>query len=107
MKTIALVDIAKPDEMRAALCRVLPGQEDPWLLLSKPGDPIAYFNIGTDDEESGGPCIDADVSGRHYYEDDAVRRVLNDIAAIVGGRIREEQSAEPIDPANPRKASGR
>jgi hypothetical protein len=68
----------------------LPGQRDPWLLLAKDGDPIAYFNLELDGSDWAAPYIQADVRGRHYNEDDAVTAVLNKIAALVGGRIERD-----------------
>ena len=88
MKTISLVGISNPADVPKTLSRVLPGQKEPWLLLAKEGDPVAYFHIedlAADDPDS--PCISADISGRHYNEDAAVIKVLSDIAAVVGGRI--------------------
>ena len=90
MKSLFLVGIAQPEVARIVLGRLLPGQKDPWLLLSAEGDPIAYFNIGPDDDDSEVMTIQADVSGRHYDEDDAVRKVLGQIAATVGGRIEDD-----------------
>ncbi len=82
MKSLVLQAIAKPDKVRGVLDQLLPGQREPWLLLAKEGDPIAYFHL-----EPDGSSIQADISGRHYNEDDAVSKILIRIAAVVGGRI--------------------
>jgi len=86
MKSVLLTDIQKPDEVRAALSGVLPGQQEPWLLLAAAGDPIAYFHVDTDGEVT----VTADISGRHYNEDDAVIGVLQKIQLAVGGKIETE-----------------
>jgi hypothetical protein len=70
---------------RCALSKVLPGQADPWLLNSEAGDPIAYFNI--DKNEHGISCIQADVSGRHFNEDDRVLSVLYKLQGQLGGTV--------------------
>jgi hypothetical protein len=90
MKSLALVAISKPDQVRAVLDRVLPGQREPWLLSAKDGDPIAYFHLEPDGRDWEAPYLQADVSGRHYNEDGAVAEVLGKIAAVVGGRIERD-----------------
>jgi hypothetical protein len=88
MKSIALAAISKPDKVRAALDDLLPGQREPWLLLGEDGDPIAYFHLMLDGSDWQAPYLQADVSGRHHDEDDAVNALLSKIAAVTGGRIR-------------------
>lgn len=45
MKSMALVAITNRGNITDALDHVLPGHREPWLLLTKEGDPIAYFHI--------------------------------------------------------------
>lgn len=45
MKSMALVAISNRDKITDALDQVLPGQREPWLLLAKEGDSIAYFHL--------------------------------------------------------------
>lgn len=63
----------------------MPGQSRPWLLVSKEGDPIAYFNIVS------GKHVQVDISGRHYNEDEAVLEVLEALRTSVGGTIHDDQ----------------
>ena len=67
---------------------MLPGQADPWLLNSEAGDPIAYFNVGK--TEDGISCIQADISGRHYHEDDRVLGVLHKLQCQLGGTVTDD-----------------
>jgi hypothetical protein len=90
MKSMALAAISKPDNVRAALDQVLPGQREPWVLLATDGDPIAYFHLKSEGTDWESPYIAADISGRHFNEDDAVAAVLTRIATHVGGRIERE-----------------
>ncbi len=87
---MALAAISKPDKVGDALDEVLPGQREPWLLLARDGDPIAYFHLELGGRDWQAPYLQADISGRHYHEDDAVAAVLGKIAALVGGRIERD-----------------
>ena len=88
MKSLFLTGIKKPDLLTSALTQVLPAQGPTWLLLSAAGDPIAYFSVVPGEEALE---VQADISGRHYHEDDAVTAVLMKIAAVVGGSIRKDE----------------
>jgi hypothetical protein len=90
MKTHFLSPVASVAQSKAALEGLLPGQQDPWLLLAPSGDPIAYFNVG--EELDGAPLlhVSADVSGRHYNEDAAVKVVLLQLREMVGGDLSIE-----------------
>ena len=88
MKSLFLIDLQHPDLLRSALSRVLPGQEEPWLLPSPAGDPIAYFHI----ELEEAPQVQADISGRHHDKEESVMAVLEKIGTIVGGRIQNEET---------------
>ncbi len=93
MKSYFLEGLPDRSAAESALCALLPGQTDPWLLLAGPGDPVAYFHwrSSSDEEELLGPfLVQADVSGRHYDRDDAVLRVLRSIRSEVGGAIRND-----------------
>jgi hypothetical protein len=90
MKSLFLTDVQKPDLLRSALSQILPAQGETWLLLSTTGDPIAYFSIVQEKEALE---VQADISGRHFHEDNAVATVLKKIGAIVGGRVRNEEEA--------------
>lgn len=89
MKSYFLLDVDSAIAARQALETQLPGQSEPWLLLSRRGDPIAFFHVG--DELDGEPVIhiEADVSGRHFNEDAAVLDVLTRLQALLGGVIEE------------------
>lgn len=78
------------DEMsaRCELSKVLPGQVDPWLLNSDAGDPIAYFYLAKN--EDGIRCIQADVSGRHFDQDQRVLSVLCKLQSQLGGTVTDD-----------------
>jgi hypothetical protein len=87
MKSMALSAISNPDKVPGVMDQVLPGQREPWLLLAPEGDAIAYFDFVPEGTDWEAPYIQADISGRHYYEDGVVAAVLGKIASHVGGRI--------------------
>lgn len=87
MKSYVLDQITSIDKARALLGVMLPGQETPWLLLNSGGDPIAYFDFSETDINVRGPALIADISGRHYNEDEKVVAVLRRLQAVVGGTI--------------------
>lgn len=75
----------------------MPAQADPWVLLASEGDPIAYFNIvevsdlGLEAELWDGPfAVGADVSGRHYDDDDKVLSILRRLQARLSGLIKDD-----------------
>lgn len=88
MKSYFLERLSDEYLARNQLSSLLPAQADPWLLLSGEGDPIAYFNLVTDD--AGVWCIQADVSGRHYEKDDAVLSIFRRLQQGIGGVIRDD-----------------
>ena len=88
MKSYFLEGLIDEQSVRCALSKVLPGQVDPWLLNSQAGDPIAYFYVATD--EDAAPCIQADVSGRHFDKDSSVLNVLNELQRQLGGTIGDD-----------------
>lgn len=85
----------------AELDRLLPGQRQPWLLEVRPGDPIAYFSIyetnvdfeGPGDPSGPGPLVQADVSGRHQDQDEAVLELLRRLQKVVGGLVMDDGGA--------------
>ena len=88
MKSYFLEGLIDEQSARGALSDVLPGQVDPWLLNSEAGDPIAYFNV--EKNEDGISCIQADISGRRFDEDDRVLGVLHKLQCQLGGTIRDD-----------------
>lgn len=90
MKSLFLTGIERPALLRSALSQVLPAHGETFLLASPAGDPIAYLSIVCESEAME---VQADISGRHYHEEDAVVAVLNRIGAIVGGSVKNEDSA--------------
>jgi len=87
MKSHLLVGIASEALTREVLRSLLPGQEEPWLLLASAEDPIAYFSIGSELDGEKSVHVQADVSGRHYNEDIKVLEILRRLQASVGGVI--------------------
>ena len=74
---------------RRRLDRLLPGQQDPWLLTSSEDDPVAYFNV-IPGEGSGQFGVSADISGRHYREDAAVIFIPRQLQLVVGGNLTND-----------------
>ncbi len=92
MKTHSLQRITSLERAASALRSLLPGQESPWLLRSPSGDIVAYFDIVLEDGvDVVGPAVLADVSGRHYREDESVIAALRAIQQEAGGTIVTEQ----------------
>jgi hypothetical protein len=87
MKSYSLQNVASIESAADALREALPGQEAPWLLLSKSGDVIAYFSVSRGEIDVSGPAIVVDISGRHYHEDSSVIRVLQALQNDIGGQI--------------------
>jgi len=103
MKSYFLYAISGVAAAEAGLDRLLPIQRHPWVLFASLGDAIAYFNVsernaeveGPDDPAGPGPMVQVDISGRHYYEDDAVLAVLRQLRQTVGGLVMDD-SGEPV-----------
>jgi|GEM_PF-1467288 len=91
LKSYFLTGVSDRMLAQKVLSERLPKQEYPWLLMTEHGDDIiAYVNIESDVEnETGGHLvIAADMSGRHYNEDDFVISLLRSLQAQLGGMIR-------------------
>ena len=90
MKSYFLEGISSVDAAKAALSARLPGQQEPWLLRSPAGDPVAYFNVQS--HLDGRPVlnIQADVSGRHDNDGAAVVAVLDEVSAVIGGKVSDD-----------------
>jgi hypothetical protein len=86
---VAIADVAK---VREALGALLPGQTEPWLIPASAEDPIAYLHLSNTAED--GPAIHADMSGRHYDEDERVLAVLRALRDVGGGAIRDDDGNE-------------
>jgi hypothetical protein len=56
MKSYSLQNVASIESAVDALREALPGQEAPWLLLSKSGDVIAYFSVSPGEIDVAGPA---------------------------------------------------
>ena len=93
MKSYFLHDVRNSNaaSLGASLASVLPGQSNPWILFHNGVDPVAYFNVITDEDGERGdiipPAICADISGRHYNGDQAVIDILSDIQKTLDGKI--------------------
>jgi len=88
LKSYFLEGLIDEQSARCELSKVLPGQLDPWLLNSGAGDPVAYFNVGK--TEDGIPCIQADISGRHFDQDQRVLGVLHKLQCQLGGTVTDD-----------------
>jgi len=99
MKSYLLEGLGDLDRARSELSKLLPGQADPWLLLTADDDVVAYFNISTEEfnfstEEADVRCVVADISGRHYYQDEAVLKILRELQKRLGGVVRDDSYNE-------------
>lgn len=93
MKSYFLEGLTDGSAADAKLASLLPGQTKPSVLLADAGDAIAYFNSrspGTGEDALGPFLIQADISGRHYNDDETVLRVLRRIQQELGGQIRDD-----------------
>lgn len=90
MKTYSLDHVSSLEAARAALDSMLPGQSSPWVLYGSDGDVIAYFNAVEGEVDLVGPAVTADISGRHYNQDQVVVAVLKALQQQVGGVIESD-----------------
>jgi len=90
MKSYFLEGISSLDAAKAALSARLPGQQEPWVLRSPAGDPVAYFNVQSHLDGQPVLNVQADVSGRHHNDDTAVVAVLDDVRAAIGGQVSND-----------------
>jgi hypothetical protein len=88
MKSYFLDDLTDEDAARVALSQDLPNWTEPWLLKDEREDVVAYFEIVRSPE--GKVSIQADLSGRHHWEDDLVLRVLQNLKGRLGGVVTDE-----------------
>jgi len=80
MKSYFLEPISSREAGVSALSKILPGQENPWILWAPQGEAIAYLNVYYGDEEKPNKCfIQADVSGRHFDRDEDVLSLLRSL----------------------------
>jgi len=90
MKSYFLAPVGSRSAAIAALCSILPGQNDTWLLKDGTGDAIAYLSLVEPDSATAERTIQADVSGRHYNEDSAVISILEKLRTELGGKITND-----------------
>jgi hypothetical protein len=90
MKSHFLEGVVSESRAREALCSLLPGQEQPWLLRSPDSDPIAFFSVGS--KLDGEPNIraEADISGRHFARDSEVVGILRQLQTFLGGVVTND-----------------
>jgi hypothetical protein len=87
MKSYLLVGVESVEVAKDGLRRLLPGQEEPWLLRSALDDPVAYFNVETQLDGEQNIHIQADVSGRHQNNDALVLEAMGKLQALLGGVV--------------------
>ncbi len=90
MKSFFLTGLRSETTVRDALKKLLPGQQDPWLLLSTSGDVVAYLHVQPADPEAQGVEIQVDVSGRHFSSDDVVLDMLLTLQQSIGGVVEND-----------------
>lgn len=91
MKSYFLEELDDDVAARKALTEELPRQKGPWFLRAPSGcEGIAYLYVdeGGEGETRGPLVIQADISGRHYYEDQKVIDVLCRLQQRFGGVVR-------------------
>ena len=93
MKSYILEAVESADAAQLALCERLPTQKEPWVLMTEDGrDAIAYLNVQAAGQgEFEGPfAVQADISGRHHFEDQRVIETLRALQRVIGGVIRDD-----------------
>jgi hypothetical protein len=91
MKSLLLTGLASETVAREALRAHLPGQENPWLVASVSGDPIAYFSVEVTLDGEPNIHVQADISGRHHSSAAAVvREVLHELQSSIGGVVEDD-----------------
>ncbi|WP_026600106.1 hypothetical protein [Methylosinus sp. sav-2] len=102
MKSYILYGVSNATDASTELDRYLDRSGDgTWTLLHEGGDAIAYFSVGPGNKESElsdeppkrGSNVQADISGRHFYDDAIVLSVLRKVQDVVGGVIRDDDDA--------------
>jgi hypothetical protein len=100
MKSYILYNVSSAADASTELDRHLSRSGDgTWVLLDEGGDAIAYFVVGSGDRElpDAAPehvsIIQADISGRHFYDDAIVLSALRKVQGVVGGVIRDDDDA--------------
>ena len=73
---------------RIALSQALPNWVDPWLLKDEHDDVMAFFNVNNSPD--GSVSIQADLSGRHHGEGEAVIRLLILLKGKNGGVVTDD-----------------
>lgn len=84
MKSYFLIGTAGRPQTQAVMDELLPAQRDPWVLFHATNGAVAYLSV----EPNGD--VQADVSGRHYNQDDAVLEMLEVLKVRVGGKIEND-----------------
>jgi len=83
MKSFFLEGAQSREAVVEALCDLLPGQAEPWLLMVGVGDPVAYLHL--DDKGT----VQADLSGRHA-DKGLPLGLLASLRERVGGTITDD-----------------
>jgi hypothetical protein len=101
MKSYFLIGFESPDSAKAALSDIFPGQSGgTWVLFAKADDPMAYLYLGTNEygefEEFSKDTnlLQADISGRHFNEDEKIIAVLAKLQGRIGGHIFDDNDVE-------------
>lgn len=90
MKSLFLENVTSIEETKEALRRLLPGQEQPWILCESDGDTIAYFYVESELDYEPNLHVQANISGRHYFRDAGVLDVLHKLQETVGGIVTDD-----------------
>jgi hypothetical protein len=90
MKSYFLDHVSSIAAAETALSDELPGQRDPWVMVHDQGDAMAYLSVGTALDGEENLHIQADISGRHYDEDQMVIDLLERLQKRVGGSISSD-----------------
>jgi hypothetical protein len=90
VKSYFLDSVADAARARQVLSELLPTQSNPWVLQTTNGlDVIAYLNVlaGNECDCEGPYVIQADISGRHFNDDQSVISLLLSLRESLGGVI--------------------
>ena len=84
MRSYFLEGARSREAVTEALCELLPGQVEPWLLMADADDPVAYLHV------DGAGTVQADLSGRHSDQAVALVGLLATLQQRTGGTVSKD-----------------
>lgn len=89
MKSYMLEGTVSREAAVELLCRLFPGQRQPWRFANKDGDTIAHVYVAAESNEGdlSAPAVVADVGERSHESDRQIESLFRVLQAILGGCI--------------------